>query len=458
MSHKTKPSILVVDDELSIRESFSLILEEKYNVLLAASGESALKKIVDEKVDVIYLDIRMPGMDGMEALKRMMKIDKALTIIMVTAVNDVQKATEAVKLGAKDYVVKPFNVDDILNMTENILKKKVLTKEAREIRSTGELLKGFEIIGKSKVIAHVIKLIEKSAKDDSGVIIYGERGVENELVAASIHRKSKRSSKPFKILDITKNEENILRVALFGSGKGSSSETLQKEKGLLEETNEGMVLLRNIEKLPMSIQKELATAIKKKEILRVGSDIPISIDIRIIGTTTADLKELINLNLFSRELYNTIGETYIDIPPLRERSEDLPEILNYYLEYFTQIYNKAVSGFSQDALDILSSYPFPGNTEELKSLVKHLILKSKGEYITLKDIPLDIMIKSPIYSQSEESKELSFETIYNDLEKSFIERLLMKTNNNVQKTAKILGLNLSAFQAKLGSLGIKVSN
>ncbi len=457
MSNFPKSSVLVVDDELSIRESFSLILEERYNVLLAASGESALKKLVDEKVDLAYLDIRMPGMDGMEALKRMMEIDNDLTVVMITAVNDVQKASEAIKLGAKDYIVKPFNVDDIQRMTEKILKKNELKKEAKEVRSAGEPLKGLEIIGKSKAIIHIIELIERSAEDDSSVLIYGKAGVESKAVATTIHRESKRASKSFKTLNIMGKAENLLKAALFGSGKGTSSETLKKEKGILEESNEGTLFLENIDKLPLSIQKEFAGSIKNKEIKRIGSATPIPINVRIISTTSVDLKELTRQNSFSKELFDLLSETIIEIPPLSDRSGDIPMLLDYYREYFAGIYNKTISGFSEDALEVLTSYSFPGNTEELKNLVKQMVLKSEGDEITLKDAPLDIMIKSAAFTETEESKNLTFEEIYSDLEKSFIKKILEKTNNDIEKTSKICGLNLSAFQAKLESLGIKTS-
>jgi len=452
--NKNKPTVLIVDDELSIRESFSLILEESYTPLLAASGEAALKKIVDEKVDLVYLDIRMPGMDGLETLKRMKEIDSSIEIIMVTAVNDVQKASEAVKLGARDYVVKPFDVPVILTMTKKTLGAKELTKEGRKAQAKA-IRRGIpEIIGNSPRIEEVARIIENISKKDVAVLFVGEPGVEIELLSRIIHEKSSRASAPFKVINIEKEPVEFIRSKIFGSERGTSIFTLSKEKGILEEGAGGTLLIKNIENLDARLQEELAKVLETKEIKKEGSYLPISLNIRVISATSQNLKELTVKGKFSKALYELISEAYIEIPSLRERITDISVFISYFLEKYNMKYNKRIKGFSKDALEILSGYTWPKNVEELRVLIENLVLTTEEEYITVDQLPIDILLHSTAFFGTDEKKRVTLEALWTRLEKDYIRDTLEKVNFDEAKAGIILGLKPVALKAKLESLGL----
>lgn len=359
--------ILVVDDELSIRESFSLILEGKYKVLLAASGEGALKTITDQKVDLVYLDIRMPGLDGLETLKRMKEIDPELEIVMVTAVNDVQKASEAIKLGARDYIVKPFDVESVLKMTESILRRKMLLREGEEITKRVP-----QLIGQSEKMAKISRSIQKIAAEEARVLILGEPGTEKEVIAELIHRSSNRADFPFQTLNLSaQRSSSEIKIKLFGTAKGSTTVELRKITGLLEKVRGGTVFLNHIEYLPAEIISELPTEVRL-----------------ISGSNLIDLSEK------SKEIFDFFSEVLISIPPLRERISDLPLLINHLLERFSEKYGKEVSEVSPEALEALSNYSWPGNIAELEALMGKLAIAIPSNKITTEDLPIDILLCS----------------------------------------------------------------
>jgi len=451
---KSKPTILIVDDELSIRESFGLILEDYYNLLLAASGEAALKKTVDEKVDLVFLDIRMPGLDGLETLKRMKEIDDSLQVIMVTAVNDVQKAAQAVKFGAKDYVVKPFDVELIRNMTKKTLGGRELEEQGKKARAEGLRQEIPEIIGTSPRIEEVANIIENISRKDINILLAGEQGVEIEHFARVIHDKSERSSLPFKIIQIEKESKEAQIQKIFGSESGSSTFTLEKEKGILEEMGSGTLLIKNIDNLDLKLQEELATTLKEKEIKKEGRNISQPFNARIISSTSSNPKELAASGKLSNSLVGLIGEAFLEIPPLRERSTDIPLFASYFLEKFNLKYNKEIKGFSKDCLEILSGYPWPGNVEELKSLVENLVLIAEEEYIAVDLLPIEILLRSSTFFATDEKNKVTLESLWSDFEKDYIKDTLERANFDENKTGLILGLKSMALKAKLESLGL----
>jgi len=454
--NEKKQTILVVDDELSIRESFALILSESYNLLLVASGEAALKTIADSKVDLVFLDIRMPGLDGIEALKRIKEIDKDSKVVMVTAVNDVQKASETVKLGAQDYVVKPFDVDTILSMCERILAKAILEREAKEAREKAKVkVKPIEVIGQTFKVKEVEEIINRVSKKDTPLLIEGEIGIEAEYIATLIHELSERRLKPFIRFNGRDVSEEVLKSSLFGRGGGIGVFTLKKEKGALELAHEGTLFLNNIELLPPGLQASLKEVILKKEFKREGSISPISIDVRIIAYSGALLKELVKEGVFDKELYELLSETIISLPPLRERSTDIPFFISYYVDKFNDKYNKSIKGFTKEALDILSGYSWPGNVLELETILERLISIKDADYIGVGDLPFDIILNSSTPLLGDEIRELNLEGIYSKFEKELMLRLFKKYGSDIRKIAKILGLQPPALSVKLNTLGIK---
>ncbi len=428
-----KPVILVVDDETNIRESFTLILEKEFNVITAASGEAALKRIIDEKVDLVYLDIRMPGMNGMETLKRIKEIDSSIEVIMVTALNDVGGAAAAIKLGAKDYIVKPFDVKDILNRTRSF----VIKAQTKAIKPPME----DELIGNSRQIQNIRKVVEQLSQKGSSVLIIGEKGLEAEQIAAIVNGESE---KELKKLDAS---SDLGSWVLFGREKGSFTSEFEKEAGMLEEANGGILFIRNIELLPMDVQKKLGQALSKKEFSRDGSSAAIHVDLRVIAETSADPAELIKEGSFDRDLYNAISRTVIELPPLRMRESDIPILINHYVDKFSIKYDRQLK-VSPEALEILAGYPWPGNLAELSNVIEAIMLSSKKEVLEPDDLPLDILIKSPAGGRP----FTTLENIEGKFEKAHILSVYKKAGESKEKASAMLGIGLKTLESKLESI------
>ena len=430
-----KPVILIVDDELSIRESFTLILGKEFKVVTAASGEAALKRIIDEKVDLVYLDIRMPGMNGIETLKRIKEIDSSVEVIMVTAVNDVGSAGAAIKLGAKDYVVKPFDVNDILNRTRSI----VIKAQTKSIKPFGKE----ELIGNCRQMLNIKKTVEQLSRKDSSVLIVGEKGLEAEQIASIIGHES---DKQFKILSVSAGFKSSV---LFGSERGSFTDEFSREAGLLEESGSGILFIRNIELLPKEAQAKLAQAMSKKEYSREGSPSAIPLDVRLIAETSVNLKDLVKEGKFDKELYNIIGETIIELPAVRMRESDIPALINHYFEKFCDLYDRKVN-VSPDAFEVLSAYSWPGNLTEMSNTIETIVLTLDKEELLPDDLPLDILIKSP----SGGRPYTTLENIEGKFEKAHILNVLKKAGESKEKASALLGIQQKTLESKLESINL----
>ncbi|MBI5078688.1 sigma-54-dependent Fis family transcriptional regulator [Candidatus Saganbacteria bacterium] len=409
--------ILVVDDEFSIRESFSLILEGKCKVVTAASGEGALKAVTDHKIDLVFLDIRMPGLDGLETLTRIKEIDPGLEVIMVTAVNDMRKAGEAIKLGAFDYLVKPFNVDSVLRMTEQILQRKELMAKGKLLRKEA-YKKSTGLIGQSEKIIEITKTIEKTASKSSRVLLLGEAGVEKEAVAALIHESGSRADRPFGLLNLLASMSvPEIKNRLFGSGKGSTTADLEKITGLFEEVGNGTLFLNHIEYFTPEI---LAS--------QPG------------GACLIGGSEIMDLADKAKEIFDLFSETLITIPPLRKRISDIPLLLNHWLEEYSDKYGKETLSVSPEVEEIFSVYPWPGNTDELKSLLERLVITTASNQITPADLPLDFLIRYP---------EASGGDYFSAFEKKYIRRIFEEVGQNKEKLAAALKVNPILLEGRI---------
>lgn len=403
--------ILVVDDEFSIRESFTLILEGKYKVVTAASGEGALKTITDQKIDLAFLDIRMPGMDGLETLKRMKEIDPELEVVMVTAVNDVQKASAAIKLGAREYLIKPFDVDAVLKIADSILRRKVLIREGMEVQKEAHK-KSPQFIGQNEKILAGLKTIEKIADKNLRVLILGEAGVEKEAVAEIIHENSTRSTSPFLIFHLSEVMSAAeIKLKLFGKGKGTTVVDLQKTPGMFEAARGGTIFLNNIEHLPAELISLLPA------------------DVRLIAGSSRE-----NLLEVSKENFDCFSEVIIDLPALRERISDLPLLANYFLRKYSDEHGRETPEIAPASLEALSNYCWPGNVAELEALVEKMVITVPSGQITPSDLPVDLLLNS---SGSPGSEYIS------TFDQEYKRRILEYAGNNREKAAAILGINSS---------------
>jgi DNA-binding NtrC family response regulator len=409
--------ILVIDDEMSIRESFTLILEGKYKVVTAASGEGGLKFATDQKIDLAFLDIRMPGLNGLETLARIKKIDPTIEVIMVTAVNDVQKASEAIKLGARDYIIKPFDVEAVLKMAENILRRKALMREGTNLQKVVQK-KTPELIGHNDQIVKINNFIENLPAKNIRVLILGETGTEKEVVARLIHEKSHRAAAPFIAFNLSAQmTAKEIALKLFGQGKGSTVVDLEKNSGLIDEAREGTVFINNIEYLPIDLLKNFSD--------NLGL---------IAGCSLANFAEQ------SKELLAYFADTKIELPPLRNRQTDLGLLINYHLEKLGEKHGLEIKPLAPSIEEIFSRYDWPGNTVELIATLERIVLKLATNTIELADLPIDLVLNQP---GSPGRDYLSH------FEKEYINNIYSFAGKNKEKASAILGINPSLIEAKL---------
>ncbi len=450
-----KPCILIVDDEESIRESFSLILQDDYELISVSTGEAALKKAVDHKIDLVFLDIRMPGMDGMETLQRLKKIDPSVEVIMVTAVNDVQKAGESVKIGANNYIVKPFDVSQIISMAKALTRGKQLLASASRIREESLSAPSFpELAGLSKALQAMMEKALELADSELPILILGEPGTEKETVAYTIHSSGARKGSRFGVLDLPKglNEIDIYKK-IFGSGKGTFVYDLDKSSGMLERFAGGTLLINNIENATESLIKALAEASEKKTARRHGSSQDIPVDIRFIFSSSDNVSSSGETpenpaleRLFSKSLL---------IPPLRSRREDIQDICQELVLQLGKSLGRKTKELSLDAQEILSSYPWPGNYNELHGVLKKAIASSGNEVLTTQDLPFSLLMWSPAFSYIEEAYGSSLDSLNSLFEKEFILKILKKCNFEIQTAAKVLNMNKNILISKIETLEIK---
>ena len=449
--NKDRPFILIVDDEASIRESFSLILQDDYNIITASTGEAALKKAVDNKIDLVFLDIRMPGMDGMETLKMLKDIDESIEVIMVTAINDVQKAGEAIQIGADNYIVKPFDVDQIIAMAKALTGKKSLKYAAKQIRQKASKELSFpEFLGQSKYAQNIMPQIDNYAGTDTPLMIFGEPGTEKEAVAFLVHSKSRRKDSAFLTLNISKDDnEKDLFKKLFGIGKGTFVYDLGKGTGMLEEASGGTILINNIENAPQKIHEALIEMMDKKTIKRAGSSEGIQVNTRLIFSSSAEPRESEEPNIFDK-----VSDS-ISISPLRDRREDIQDITTGLIEQYNESLNRNVKGISNDAQEVLNSYPWPANMAELANTIKRPFISGTKDNINTLDMSFDILMNSGAVSYIEEAELLSLNGLSAEFDKEFILKILKRTNFDTKLSAKILGINPAILTSKIETLEIK---
>lgn len=451
-----KPAVMVIDDEEDILLLYKNILKDNYNVKTCSSGKKALKLIQDEHYDLLILDVLMPEMNGIDVLKEVRKLDLGLDVIMVTASKDIRPAVDSLKLGAYDYIIKPFEVEDLLSTIKkaierrSILKENLYLKQALDERaSLGKLL------GKSKQIKRIYDIIESVSDSDSTVLITGESGTGKEIVAETLHNKSKRASRPYVIVNCAAIPDNLLESELFGHEKGSFTGALERHLGKFELADGGTIFLDEIGEMPLSMQAKLLRVVQECCITRVGGERSIPVDVRIVAATNVDITNAISSKKFREDLYYRLNVIPIHMPPLRERIEDLPIFINHFIDKYNKELNKNIKNISNEAMNILLNYQWPGNVRELENLVERIITLSKNGTIEAVQIPNDL-IKG--YSVSEGSFKLEEESLakaVSAFEKKIIIEALTHSGWNQTNAAKNLGIHRTTLISKMESLGIK---
>lgn len=455
MSSKAK--ILVTDDEKSIRNALREILEfEGYTVLEAENGESALKSIENEKVDLVMLDIKMKGMDGIEVLSEIKKRQQDLPVIMISGHGTIKIAVEATKYGAYDFLEKPPDLNRLLISIRNALKNSELHQENRQIRQ--ELHGVVEIIGESSAIRSVKRMIEKVAPSDSRVLITGENGTGKELVARSLHNKSRRASKKFVDVNCAAIPAELLESELFGHEKGAFTDANQRRIGKFEQASEGTLFLDEIGDMSADAQAKVLRALQENEIVRVGGSERISVNPRVIAATNKDLSAEIKAGRFREDLFHRLNVIPIHLPPLRERKEDIPPLVKWFLQKMSEK-EIVFSGksFSDEAIEALKNLKWPGNIRELENAVERLMLLSSEPEITKNEVEQFVTGKRASKEQLSEiiDETESFHIYKEEAEKLFIKKKLEKYDWNISATADAIDIQRSHMYNKLKKYDIE---
>ncbi|MCA0388109.1 MAG: sigma-54 dependent transcriptional regulator [Bacteroidetes bacterium] len=438
--------ILVVDDEKIFRESlFHWFEEEGFEVTPVDSGEEALKVYDVDKFDIVLLDIKMPGMSGLELLAKIKQIDIHATVIMITAFASVTTAIQALKEGAYDYVTKPVDPDELTHLIHKALKDRELVNENRKLKERIEdLIKPDNLIGESPEMRKIYELINTVAGADTTVLIYGESGTGKELVAKAIHINSPRKYFPMITVNCGALPESLLESELFGHERGAFTGAQYKRKGKFELADNGTIFLDEIGLVSPKTQIDLLRVIESKQFTRVGGNDLISSNFRVICATNESLEEMVKDGRFREDLYYRLNVFSITIPPLRERKEDIPHLAEHFLTKFASGMNRNIKGISKDAMEFLQSYPWPGNVRELENAIERAVVMRRSGEIKPDDLPFNIHAQK---SDEEEALEI--------VEKKHIIRMLEKYGFNISKVAKVLGIDRVTLYNKMSKYNIE---
>lgn len=450
---KNLPLVLVADDEPAVLAAFEAILDGQFRVLTAQSGKEALDIISKELINLVFLDIKMPDMDGLAVLRKIKEYDENLAVIMATATDSARQAVEAMQSGACNYIIKPFEVAEVIAAARKAIEQDNLLKEVIYLRSPREEI-GFEnIVGQSKKIKEIYKIIKKVAANNATVFISGESGTGKELIARAIHFNGARKQKPFIPVNCAGIPENLLESELFGHEKGAFTDAVNQKLGMFELAGEGTLFLDEISSLRLDVQGNLLRALEEREIKRLGGTKLIKVDARIISATNADLKQMMQEGKFREDLYYRLNVVPVHLPSLRERAEDIPLLVNYFLQRYNAAFRKKIEGITSPALEYLMNYNWPGNVRELKNVIERAVALRDDGIITPGDLPFDIFIKGSInkgFPAEGRLKEAN-----KDFEKQYIEAVLEKVNGSQAKAARILGIHRNTLLNKINNLGLK---
>ena len=439
----TRKSILVVDDEKNQREILETILSgEGYDVTTASSGEAAMKFVESRRFDLVLTDLKMTGMSGLDLLKELTNYDKSIIVILLTAHGSVDSAVDALRLGAFDYLQKPYDSEKLLETVSRALNKLSALDT--------------EIVSVSPEMDKVKKLILKIAKSNSTVMIRGESGTGKELIARAMHMNSLRSSGTFQAVNCAAINENLLESELFGHEKGSFTGAVGEKKGLFEIADGGTLFLDEIGELDIALQAKLLRALQEREIRRVGGVKEIPVDVRVLAATNRDLLKMTEEKRFREDLYYRLNVLSIDIPPLRERRSDIPELIDYFVKKHTRGTDRQIN-FDSAAKKLLLDYHYPGNVRQLESAIERAILLCENDTITTDDLPPEMTQGTSLAAVDGDSQfKLPPEGVnFEDVERSLIMQAMERTDNNITKSAKLLGLTFRTLQYRLEKFGIK---
>ncbi len=447
-----KPWIFVVDDEESLREYLSILLSKNgYNVRTFASGTALLDALHEQSPDLILLDLKMPEMDGIQVLERVRALDPNLPVIIMTAYGTIQSAIEAIQKGAFYYITKPFEVSELKIQIQKALEYRRLKWENLQLKQ--ELGLNLQIVGQNPEFLKVLDMVKRVAKTDATVLILGESGTGKELIARALHQHSQRAAYPFVAINCAALPEELLESELFGYEKGAFTGATASKEGLFRAAHKGTLFLDEIGEISPRIQVKLLRALQEREIIPLGSTKPLKVDVRILASTNQDLEALMREGRFREDLFYRLNVITIRIPPLRDRKDDIPLLVDHFIRKYARKHQIPPKRVPQRVLQLLMAYPWPGNVRELENAIERALILSPGEELSVEALPPQIL-----GSRGEADLPLPPPTLtLEELERRYILKVLESVGWDKARAAQILGINLSTVYRKLARFGIKVT-
>ncbi len=445
--------ILIIDDEIEICESLKMILEyENYSVDYTTNPDEGIKKLENMPFDVLLLDIQMPGKSGFEILKWITENNLLISVIIISAHGSVENAIKATKMGAFDFIEKPIDRDKLLISIRNALKTSSLIKENEQLKK--DLQTGTEILGESKVIKEILETVKRIAPTEARILITGDNGTGKELVARAIHKQSLRADKPFIEVNCAAIPNELIESELFGHEKGAFTGAMQKRIGKFELANGGTLFLDEVGDMSLQAQAKVLRAIENGVIERVGGNSKINVDVRIISATNKDLQAEIEKGNFREDLFHRLNVIPLYIPPLRERTEDIPILAEFFIRQICEKNNFPLKEFDPDAMEFLKTMPWPGNVRELRNFIERLVIMVPGKKLTLSDVKKYAPVGEHVHDDLLNVTN-SFQEFKEKAEKKFILKQLEAHNWNISKTAEALDIQRSHLYNKMKKYGIE---
>jgi DNA-binding NtrC family response regulator len=443
--------VLVVDDDSEMCQLlFDVLKGEGFFVTTMNDSLEASKLLKNEEFDVVVTDLKMKGLKGLDLLEVTNKLAPMTPVIIITAFGTIESAIQAMKMGAYDYITKPFQMDEFLLIVKKALENRLLKRELLRLRKEVEARYDFhQLIGKSPPMQTIYDLIERIGDTSSNVLITGESGTGKELVAKAIHYSGIRKENSFVAINCAAIPETLLESELFGYKKGAFTDAKADKKGLISEANEGTLFLDEITEMPFILQAKLLRVIENREVRPLGDTASYPIDVRIISTSNRDMESSIKQGQFREDLYYRLKVIDIDMPPLRERREDIPLLIQHFIARFSAEFKKKISGVSEDALRLLLNYSWPGNVRELENVIQRAITLSRNDIILPEDLPASILPKT---DDQLFEKAIGKKLTLDQLEKEYIKRILFEVGGNKSKAAEILNLDRKTLYRKLGDM------
>jgi len=447
-------TVLIVDDDEGMRDTLTAILRRDYRVLRASTGETGLAILNRDTIDVVLLDVRMPGINGLDVLREIKETQHLVEVIIISAITEVETAVQAMKLGAYHYITKDFDYDAVLSLVRNASERTDLHRKVMSLSAqvADERERPF-VVGPSKSVREILDLVRKIAGLSATVLILGESGTGKELIARMIHRESDRAEGPFMPVNLAAIPGELVESTLFGHEKGSFTGAVRQQLGKFELADRGTLFLDEIGELKPDVQAKLLRALQESEIERVGGGHPIRVDLRIIAATNVDLEKAVREGRFREDLYYRINVIPMKVPPLRDRVEDISALAAFFISRYNAKFRKQVHGIEDSTLRALQAYPWPGNIRELENLMERLVAVSDKEWIGDEDLPYEYHLAT--LTTLEHVTEGLFDRACEMFERNFIVKALERGRWNVTATARDLGMPLSTLKFKMDRLNIR---